>query len=110
MTTTSIQQEGGRLNLSTLMSSYNYAVHSGKFERGRVNRALGIVMSGRIALLPDGNAIAEGNGDTYYITREGCDCPDHTWRRQTCKHQIARFLILKSVLLAKQTEERMVVA
>lgn len=94
-------QESQTINKSHLMTAYNRAVHSGKFCRKRTNKALGILMSSKLALLPDGTAIVSGT-DTYFVSRDGCDCPDARWRGQTCKHQLARYLTLKMKLLARQ--------
>lgn len=60
-------------------------------------------MSSKLALLPDGTAIASGT-DTYFVTRNGCDCPDSTWRGQTCKHQLARYMAMKMAVLASEEQ------
>lgn len=95
------------LDKSKLFSAFNLARHSGKFDRKRVNRALGIVQARKVALLPNGAALVEGNSEpAYWVNSEGCDCPDHLWRGVTCKHQIARFIALKmQVLSAPSLEE-----
>lgn len=71
------------MNLSALMTSYNYAKHfakrTGVIEPRRVDRALGYIMAGRV----DEKAFQYGS------TKEFCDCPDCHYRRVHCKHSIA---------------------
>lgn len=58
---------------------YNKAKKVPIFERGRVNRALGIVLS---------NNYRE-QIDKYGTTLSRCHCPDSEHRQVTCKHRIA---------------------
>jgi uncharacterized Zn finger protein len=85
------------IDKSTLFSVFNKArAGSAGLDRGRVNRALGYVQAGRVALLDDGTAIVSGNAEpVYYVSAAGCDCPDHLWRAARCKHQIARWLLIR---------------
>ena len=64
------------MNKSALFSIYNVA--RTKVDRGRVNRALGIVQRA------DG-----GNLEKYGTTLTWCGCPDFQFNGRWCKHQLA---------------------
>ncbi len=85
------------ISKSTLFTAYNKARVCG-LDRKRVNRALGYIQAGRVALLENGTAIVSGS-ETYYVTKDGCDCPDHKYRGSDCKHMVARWLLLKIEVL-----------
>jgi hypothetical protein len=71
------------MNLSVLMTCYNYTKHfarrTGVIDPRRVDRALGYIMAGRV----------EEKSFQYGSTKEFCDCPDCRYRRVYCKHSIA---------------------
>ncbi len=85
------------VNKSTLFTVFNRArARAAGLDRKRVNRALGYIQAGRVALLDDGTAIVSGNAEpVYYVSAAGCDCPDHLWRAARCKHMISRWLMLR---------------
>jgi hypothetical protein len=84
------------LDKSTLFSVFNKARAKGAgLDRGRVNRALGLIQSGKIKLLADGSAAGGCNGTTYLVTKHGCTCPDATYRGIWCKHRVARGILVR---------------
>jgi hypothetical protein len=90
------QQSTPTFSKSQLFTQFNRArARSAGLDRQRVNRALGYIQAGRATLLADGTAVIRGNGETYYVNAEGCECADHTFRGKVCKHQIARWLMLR---------------
>jgi predicted nucleic acid-binding Zn finger protein len=75
------------MNLSKLMTAYNFAKWSGYFEPGRVNKALGILMA---------------NSNSEYITTfTSCTCADFAYRGMTCKHSVALMIERKVEELGK---------
>ena len=76
------------LDESALFSAYNeakkWARRSGLTDEGRVNRAFGIVRSGKLE-----EKIAE-----YATTKTACHCPDR--RGLICKHRMAILIQLKA--------------
>jgi hypothetical protein len=84
------------INKSTLFTVFNKArAKSAALDRGRVNRALGLIQSGKIKLLADGSAAGGCNGTTYLVTKHGCTCPDATFRGIWCKHRVARGILVR---------------
>lgn len=84
---------------SEIFSAYNRIrtlVRSGIFEAGRMNRALGLMISQSLT----GSHI----GDEYVTTRNGCSCPDSTYRHSKCKHMIA-VNMLYSIHTARQSTQ-----
>jgi hypothetical protein len=80
---------------SALFTVYNRARASG-LDKSRVNRALGIVQAGRVQLLSDGSAaVTNEDGITYLVKGKSCTCADHQYRRATCKHIVAAWLLLR---------------
>ena len=65
---------------SRLFTVYNRArgvAHQGVIDRGRVDRALGILQT-------------KEREEKYYTTISGCDCPDSQYHPNTiCKHRLA---------------------
>lgn len=64
---------------SEIFTVYNFARHAarlGKLDQGRVNRALGLVLS--------------GERRPYLTSVAGCTCPDS--RNHVCKHRIAKMI------------------
>jgi hypothetical protein len=84
------------VNKSTLFTIFNKArARRAGLDRGRVNRALGLIQSGKIKLLADGSAAGGCNGTTYLVTSQGCTCPDATYRGIWCKHRVARGILVR---------------
>ena len=84
---------------SEIFSIYNKMrslVRSGIFEAGRLNRALGLMISQSIT----GSHV----GDEYVATRSTCTCPDSTYRHSKCKHMIA-VNMLYSIHTARQSNQ-----
>lgn len=99
-------------NLSTIMSAYNHCRHNpnmGRVDAGRKNRALGLVMAGKVDLRKDGAAyVMSGNTeDKFYFVHpdKGCNCPDaywgakHVFGKPACKHQMAAWILARANLL-----------
>lgn len=63
---------------SRLFTSYNHMRGAGAVERGRLNRALGLVQS--------------GEERPYVTTETSCTCPDFQYRGGACKHLASRQL------------------
>jgi hypothetical protein len=82
---------------SNLMKAYNAAVIARCFDRGRLNRALGIVQRNSTKLLADGRLDVTGS-DWHLATIKSCDCEDHK-RVKYCKHIIASMLLYKALKL-----------
>lgn len=77
---------------SEIFAVYNKAraaARTGALDLARVNRALGYLQSGE----------AQQAWEKYHTTTKACDCPDHTYRHQTCKHII-------SLMIWKRIEQR----
>ncbi len=76
-------------NPSALMSAYNFAKwhgkKSGQFDERRVNKALGILMSGEL----------QEKLEKYGTTLKTCDCPDWQYRTIHCKHRIGLMIKVK---------------
>lgn len=76
-------------NPSAIMSAYNYAKwygkKSGQFDTKRVDRALGILKSGKL----------QEKAMEYRTTLKTCDCPDWQYRTIHCKHRIAYMIDMK---------------
>lgn len=86
------------LNKSTLFHFYNRSRAAAVgLDRGRCNRALGLVLAGKIRLLNDGNAVATGSrGETYYVNADGCTCKDVKYNGVAwCKHRTARGYLVR---------------
>ena len=66
------------MNKSALFSIYNVA--RTKVERGRVNRALGLLQR------KDGG---HSKFQQYHTTLAHCDCTDFAYKDRWCKHQLA---------------------
>lgn len=82
------------VTLSNLMRAFNLARLSGKFESGRLNRALGIVQRNSTRLLPDGRLDINVN-DWHMATVSKCDCIDSR-RVRYCKHKIAAMIVYRA--------------
>ena len=71
------------------MSAYNYAKwygkETGQFDDKRVDKALGILMSGKL----------QDKVDQYNTTIKTCECPDWQYRTIHCKHRIAVMIDIK---------------
>lgn len=82
---------------SSILKAYNKAVACGAFERGRVNRALGIAMS-KSTVIANGkiDAASKTNpGDFNLATFNACTCQDAK-RGHKCKHMIAYAIIKRA--------------
>lgn len=67
---------------SAIFSSYNKAVACGKFERLRINRALGIIQ--------------HGEQRPYATSITDCTCPDFAKHHKPCKHIIAKMVLYRA--------------
>ena len=68
-------------------------------------RAMTLLAEGRLGEeTRDGRRLVESSreGAFYLVTLRSCTCPDSTYRKTTCKHQIA--LRLETVLRAAECE------
>lgn len=98
-----------------LMQAYYLAqrdmVATGQWERGRTDKALGLLQSNSTRRLEDGRLdITSGDGQDFYIVGEkGCQCADHE-RKHTpwCKHRIAWALCVKARQLVKATKPQLI--
>lgn len=75
-----------KLILALTFKHYNKAKGAGKrgqLETGRVNRALGLLLSGKI----------DTKRSEYACTSGRCLCPDAVQRGSICKHRIAEMII-----------------
>jgi len=75
-----------KLILALTFKHYNKAKGAGKrgqLETGRVNRALGLLMSGKIY----------EKRSEYASTSGHCLCPDAVQRGAICKHRIAEMIL-----------------
>ena len=76
-------------NPSALMSAFNYGKHwarrTGIADTRRVDRALSYLMSGE----------AEEKWEEYATTTSRCDCPDHQFRGNFCKHIMSLMIEMK---------------
>jgi len=77
------------MNQSALMSAYNYAKHwakrTGLADTKRVDRALGYLMKENASL----------KWSEYATTIKSCDCPDHQFRGNYCKHILSKMIQVK---------------
>lgn len=83
------------MNISkrSLFRAYNQIRHTVCPQRAA--RALGYIQARRVTLNADGSATVAGADERpYTVTRDGCNCPDHYWRRAFCKHMVARQMML----------------
>jgi hypothetical protein len=77
----------------------------------RIEKALDIVLDGRIMFLRDGTVIVESDestsseAKTYTVTKGYCDCPDAKHRGPWCKHALARALMIKASKVNTKKEE-----
>ncbi|MBA7528375.1 hypothetical protein ES705_20558 [subsurface metagenome] len=78
------------VSLSSLMSAYNdarwYARKTGMMEEGRVNRAWGYIMAGKV----------REKQEQYRSTLTACDCRDKEIRQMWCKHNIMLQIVAKA--------------
>lgn len=42
-----------------------------------------------IEMLPTCAKVLSASGEEYVVTRTSCTCPDHFYRRRTCRHMLA---------------------
>jgi hypothetical protein len=66
---------------SAVMRRYNQLHANGTFDKGRLNRALGLNMRADDTM--------RRKWAEYNTTRESCDCPDSVYRQVMCKHRLA---------------------
>lgn len=71
------------MNKSKLFTWYNKARKAPIVERGRLNRALGLLQRA------DGG---QSQFDEYGTALNFCGCPDQQYTRHYCKHQLAKML------------------
>ena len=73
--------------------------------RSRIDKAVGLVLAGDVALMPDGTArvASQSNGSTtYHIVNGHCDCRDFERAPgQLCKHRLAFGLSRRAQELTK---------
>jgi vancomycin permeability regulator SanA len=70
------EQKARQSEIMTVYNKARAAARKGLLDEGRVNRALGLLMSG-----------TNGNRP-YNTTTKTCDCPDHIKTGKACKHMI----------------------
>jgi len=96
-----------RPSLSSLFRAYHLAKKCGKFDTARINRALGLAQARRVEW--DGETLIthttrKQKGQevqvTHHTTKFGCDCEDKVYGKgHTCKHELARYLLLRAAIL-----------
>lgn len=80
-------QPAANLSKSEMFTVYNLAraaARKGALDEARVNRALGYLQSGE----------AQQAWEKYQTTTKTCQCPDHIYRQQTCKHIISLMIAI----------------
>jgi len=69
-----------------ILNKARAAVRNGKLEKGRFNRAFGLLQSNDFTMTVD----------KYNTTLASCDCPDSKTRKTICKHRITMMVIYRS--------------
>lgn len=78
-----------------------------KSKSTRESRAMELLEAGKIALfVGKGYAVATGSkGETYRVTKQGCECPDFRRRQQACKHITATTILCELARAARRDAE-----
>ena len=81
----------------SIFAAYNKAIACGQFERGRINRALGIALSASTKIVNGQIDVVSTTkqGDWHLATWNKCDCQDAK-RGHKCKHQIAWAILYRA--------------
>jgi hypothetical protein len=76
--------------------------------KGRIERALALVLDGAVQLHDDGSATVEGTGTRPYTVAEGvCDCKDYPRApHNCCKHRLGAAILRRALELTQPTPAR----
>ncbi len=94
------------LSKEYLFKAYNLAKKCGRFESGRLHRALGIAQRSTTVILSDGRIDVEGaTNDFHLATWQSCDCYDYRRHGESwwCKHRISHALLVRAFQIQERT-------